>query len=484
MNLPWIALLPLLILFAAPIILLVLIALKRSFGLTGWASIILLSAGLVSVFPAARASSGTGSPLFALDGFTYYFVGLFLAAGIVISLTALRYFHGFDDRREEFFVLFVLAVFGAAIVAASRHFVSFFLGLEVLSVSLYALIAYTRDRKGSIEAGVKYLVLAAVSAAFLLLGLAFLYFEFGTLSFEGLSLALLGGGGLGVVSLAGLGLILIGVGFKLALVPFHMWTPDVYQGAPAPVTSLVASISKGALFAFLLRFFGMPGAAGSPRLRLILFLVAAASMFAGNLLALAQKNIKRLLACSSIAHLGYLLIAFLASGALGVEAAAFYLAAYFVTIIGAFAVVGNLSPADRDADAPEDYAGLFWRRPFMALVLTAMLLSLAGIPLTAGFVGKFYLVAAGTEAGLWALVFILIGNSVLSLYYYLRVIVMLYGRSEAPADAGRGVRPVVFSLAAGLALAVLLVALVWLGVFPSGLIRVIRDSLSTVGPVF
>ncbi len=483
MSLPWVPLLPLLILFGAPIVLLGLIALKRSFGLAGWASAILLAAALVSIVPAARAGAGAESPLFALDGFTYYFAGLFLAAGIVIVLTALRYFHGSKDRREEFFVLFVLAVFGAVVVAASRHLVPFFLGLEVLSVSLYALIAYTRDRKISIEAGLKYLVLAAVSAAFLLLGLAFLYFEFGTLSFEGLSMALRSGGGLGIVSLAGLGLVLVGVGFKLALVPFHMWTPDVYQGAPAPVTSFVASISKGALFAFLLRFFGMPGAAGEPALRLILLLIAAASMFAGNFLALAQKNIKRLLAYSSIAHLGYLLIAFLASGGLGVEAAAFYLAAYFVTIIGAFAVVSASSPAERDADAPGDYAGLFWRRPFMALVLTAMLFSLAGIPLTAGFVGKFYLVAAGAEAGLWALVFILIANSVLSLYYYLRVIVTLYSRPEAAPAAGRG-RATVFSLAAGLALAILLVALVWLGVFPSGLIRVIRDSLAAVGPVF
>ena len=483
MSLPWVPLLPFLILFGAPIFLLALIALKRSFGLTGWASAFLLAAALISIAPAAKASGAAGSPLFALEGFTYYFTGLFLAAGIVIVLTALRYFHASADRREEFFVLFVLAVFGAVVVAASSHFVSFFLGLEVLSVSLYALIAYTRDRKISIEAGLKYLVLAAVSAAFLLLGLAFLYFEFGTLSFDGLSVALLGEGGLGIVSLAGLGLVLVGVGFKLALVPFHMWTPDVYEGAPAPVTSFVASISKGALFAFLLRFFGLPSATGEPTLRLILVLIAAASMFAGNFLALAQKNIKRLLAYSSIAHLGYLLIAFLASGGLGVEAAAFYLAAYFVTIIGAFAVVSALSPADRDADSPEDYAGLYWRRPFTALVLTAMLFSLAGIPLTAGFVGKFYLVAAGTEAGLWALVFILIANSVLSLYYYLRVIVTLYSRPEATPAAGRG-RATAFSIAAGLALAILLVALVWLGVFPSGLIRVIRDSLAAAGPAF
>jgi NADH-quinone oxidoreductase subunit N len=483
MSLNAIPLLPFLILFGAPVVLLGLIAVRRSFGLTGGASIVLLACALASIVPAARAGRGSGSPLFALDGFTYYFLGLLLAAGIVIALTALRYFHRLEDRREEFFALFVLAIFGAAVVVASRHFVSFFLGLEILSVSLYALIAYPRGRSASIEAGLKYLVLAAVSAAFLVLGLAFLYFEFGTLSFEGLSMALLGGGGLGIVSLAGLGLVLVGVGFKLALVPFHMWTPDVYQGAPAPVTSFVASISKGALFAFLLRFFGMPGATGSPTLRFILFLIAAASMFTGNLLALAQKNIKRLLAYSSIAHLGYLLIAFLAAGDLGLEAAAFYLAAYFVTIIGAFAVVGTLSPTDRDADEPGDYAGLFWRRPFTALVLTAMLLSLAGIPLTAGFVGKFYLVAAGTEAGLWALVFILIGNSVLSLYYYLRVIVTLYSPSEPAPPAGRKVAAV-FSLAAGLALVVLLVALVWLGVVPSGLIRLIRDSISTVVAAF
>jgi NADH-quinone oxidoreductase subunit N len=473
-----IALLPFLILFGAPILLLLLIALKRSYSAVGGVSLLILVGAFVSIFPASRAAPRPIPPLLVLDGFTYFFLGLVVAAGFVIGLLSLEYFRRLDETREEFFVLFLLAILGAAVLVASRHLVSFFLGLEILSVSLYALMAYPRSRAQAVEAGLKYLVLAAVSVAFLLFGFALLYAVSGTMDFAALASLLGSGRTAGPLGLAAMALIIVGVGFKLALVPFHMWTPDIYQGSPAPVTAFVASISKGAMFALLLRFFALSGGLGSPSLRLVFSLVAGASMFAGNLLALRQENVKRLLAYSSIAHLGYLLVAFLASGPLGFEAAGFYLAAYFVTIIGAFGVVILLSPTDRDAYRLEDYAGLFWRRPAMALVFTAMLLSLAGIPLTAGFVGKFYLVAAGAGSRLWALVVILIVNSVLSLYYYLRVIVSLYSRPPAepvparPAASGRR-----FVLAGGLALAFLIIALVWLGLLPMGLIETIRNSV-------
>lgn len=481
MGAPLAAWLPVLILFAAPLVLLLAIGLKRSFALTGAGSIALLAAAFVSLIFAWRAAQPAVFPLIVLDGFSYFLIGLFVALGILIALVALRYFREVEERGEEFFVLLLLAVLGAAIVVAARHLVAFFLGLEILSVSLYALVGYPRRRLASIEAGLKYLILAAVSAAFLLFGLALLYFDTGTMVFEELGRRFAAGGPAGPLSIAGLGLIIVGLGFKLALVPFHMWTPDVYQGAPAPVTALVASVSKGALFGFLLRFFGGVEALRSVPLRTTFIALAVLSMFAGNLLALGQARVKRLLAYSSIAHLGYLVVAFLASGALGLEAAAFYLVAYSVTIVGAFGVVAALSPAGRDADDPRDFEGLFWRRPALAVVFTAMLLSLAGIPLTAGFVGKFLIVAAGAGAGLWALVLILVANSALSLYYYLRVIVTMYSGGEAlPAaevSMGRASRRAA-SLAAGVALAALLVALLWLGLFPAGLIHLIRATVS------
>ena len=280
------------------------------------------------------------------------------------------------------------------VLATSSHFVSFFLGLEALSVSLYTLIAYERAGRNGIEAGVKYLILAAVSAAFLLFGMALIYAEFGTMEFSRIAGAWSDHGG-SLLALAGLAMILVGVGFKLALAPFHMWTPDVYQGAPAPATAFLATVSKAAVFAVLLRYFAAIGAAESGSLRVALTLIAILSMFAGNLLALMQASVKRILAYSSIAHSGYLLIALLATRDYAPLAASYYLLAYVVTTLGAWGVVTALSSKDGDADSLEDYRGLAWRRPWLSGALTAMLFSLAGIPLTAGFVGKFYLLTAG-----------------------------------------------------------------------------------------
>ena len=234
--------------------------------------------------------------------------------------------------------------------------------------------------------------------------------------------------------LTGLALTLTGFGFKLGLVPFHLWTPDVYEGAPAPVTAFVATVSKGAMFALLLRYFHGPGAKGT--VFVALSVVAVASMLVGNLLALLQDNVKRILAYSSIAHMGYVLVAFLAGGALAEQAVMFYLAAYFVTTLGALGIVTAISGAERDADRLTDYSGLFWRSPATAGVMTAMMLSLAGIPLTAGFLGKFYVVAAGASATVWWLVIALVVTSVIGLYYYLRVVVIMY-QVDASIPASR-----------------------------------------------
>jgi NADH-quinone oxidoreductase subunit N len=290
-------------------------------------------------------------------------------------------------------------------------------------VSLYAMVAYVRTSAQGVEAGVKYLVLAAASAAFLLFGIALIYADQGTMEFSRVSLP---SSGASVLFLMGVAMLSVGIGFKLAVVPFHMWTPDVYEGAPAPITGFIATISKGAMFALLVRLFKQVGLASGGSVFIVFTIIAVASMLVGNLLALLQRNVKRLLAYSSIAHLGYLLVAFLASGALAVTAVAFYLVAYFVTTLGAFGIVGVLSSSDRDADKVEDYRGLFWRRPWLAMVFTATLLSLAGIPLTAGFIGKFYVLNAGVGSALWLLVITLVVSSVIGLYYYLRLIVTMY----------------------------------------------------------
>jgi NADH-quinone oxidoreductase subunit N len=320
----------------------------------------------------------------------------------------------------------------------------------------------------------KYLILAGVSSAFLVFGMALAYAVLGTMEF-GRIVALLGSMPAGAARaelFAGLGLVIVGVGFKLAVAPFHQWTPDVYQGAPAPVTAYVATVSKGAMVGLLLRLFGNLAPPQSGALFYVFVVISITSMVAGNLLALLQQNVKRMLAYSSIAHLGYVLVAFLAGGQTAVVAVTFYLIAYFVTTLGAFGVVTALSTPERDADDLEDYRGLAWRQPGLAVVFTAMLLSLAGIPLTAGFMGKFYLVVAGAGASLWLLVIVLVLTTGVGLYYYLRVLVTLFLPAGEAAGPLPPARPTV--LTGGVVLAGLTLLLVWIGIAPEPVIVIIR----------
>jgi NADH-quinone oxidoreductase subunit N len=372
-------------------------------------------------------------------------------------------------------VLLLLAVLGSMVMVASTHFVSLFLGIELLTVSLYGMIAYVRKDEHSLEAGLKYLVLAAASSAFLLFGIALVYAELGTMEFAAAASALISH----VVPqetfvlYAGIGLILSGIGFKLGIVPFHMWTPDVYQGAPAPVTAFLATVSKGAMAAALLRFMSGIRIAEYPGLLGAFMFVAVASMFIGNFLALKQRNVKRLLAYSSITHLGYVLVAFIASGALATEAVMYYLCAYMLTSLAAFGVVSICSTSSLQLSQIDEYRGLFWVRPWLAAMFTASLLSLAGIPLTAGFIGKYLVISAGAAAAQWVLLVMLVINSAIGIYYYLRIVVAMYA---TPGDSAGHVEPM--SLEGGIVLSALTAAVVWLGIYPSPLIDIIRAAAS------
>ncbi len=266
--------------------------------------------------------------------------------------------------------------------------------------------------------------------------------------------------GLSPLLLAGFGMLLVGIGFKLALVPFHMWTPDVYQGAPAPVAGFIATISKGAVLAISIRLFFVTRLYEYPAIIAIISVIAVLSMFTGNLLALRQSNFKRMLAYSSIAHLGYLLIILLTGTEYGIQAALFYLISYMITTVGAFGVISILSVCNRDAEDIEDLRGLFRNSPWIAIVLSLTILSLAGIPLTAGFISKFYLVLAGLKSGLWVLAISLIINSVISLYYYLSVIKSMF----TPAGEKKNIS---ISLAGNLVLVIVFAGILFLGILPS-----------------
>jgi NADH-quinone oxidoreductase subunit N len=466
------ALLPFLLIAGTSVFVMLMIAAWRRHWLTLCVALVGMAAAFGSLWLVAPLVPRKVTSLLVLDQYALFYIGLIIAATFAITILCYGYLQYHSETREELYVLLLVATLGSMVLVASSHFVSFFLGLEILSVALYALSAYLHTRHRPVEAGIKYLILAGSSSAFLLFGMALIYAQLGTMDLSRLE-GLLTGAQNSRLVLAGLTLITTGIGFKLGVVPFHLWTPDVYEGAPAPVTAFIATVSKGAIFALLLRYFYTVGAQHFRAVFVLFAIIAIASMLIGNLMALLQNNVKRILAYSSIAHMGYLLVAFEASSAMASEAVAFYLVAYFITTIGAFGVVAVLSDEEQDADTLEDYAGLFWRRPVLASIFTLMLLSLAGIPVTAGFLAKFYVVTVGASAGIWALILILVISSVIGLFYYLRVVITMYARvrQEAPRaepNAFGGSYTVLMALTA---------LLLWLGVYPAPLLKVIRTVL-------
>ena len=475
---------PLIALTLAPVIVMLAAAFWRSHTVAFVLTLCGLGTTFGLLFVSASRTSRVVTPLISMDAYTLFFIGLLTAATAVVVVLSWGYLKRLPLHPEEYYVLLLTATLGGAALVASTHFASFFLGLEILSVSLYALIVYPVYRADAVEAAVKYLVLAGATSAFLIFGMALVYAEGGTMTAAGVSRLIAGLGSGSAVITVGVVMILVGVGFKLAVVPFHMWTPDVYEGAPAPVTAYIATVSKGAVFALLLRYMLPVSGDTSSTLFLALAAVAIASMLAGNLLALRQDNVKRILAYSSIAHLGYLLVAFLASGERAGVAVGFYLVAYFATSLVAFGVVTVLSSGERDADLILDYRGLGARRPWLAAIFTVALLSLAGMPLTMGFIGKFLIVTAGGGAALWALVVVLVLSSTIGLYYYTRLIVAMYVRRPEelePAGAGPAARLATAGGAASIAvMGALTVVLVVFGVYPSPLIRLVEHAVSVL----
>lgn len=449
------ALLPIIIVAASAALLTAVAAFWRPHWFVAGFTAAVLAVAFAALFAAAGVAPADVAALVIIDRFSIFATGLIVAASFAIALISYGYNGGSEGRHTEYYILLLLSTAGAMALASSGHFASFLLGLETLSVSLFALVAYRRTRRGS-EAGLKYLVLSGASSAFLVFGMAIVYGQTGTMELPGAAAS----SATDALAAAGISMMAAGALFKLAAVPFHAWTPDVYEGAPAPVGALVSSVSKGAVVVALLRLFG-PGAPEGGPLFAFLTAVAIASMFAGNLLALLQENLKRLLAYSSIAHVGYLLVAFLSAGTFAAGAVLFYLGAYFISMVGAFAVVTVMSGKDADAEEISSYRGLAWRRPWLATVFSMMLLSLAGIPLTAGFVGKFYLVAAGAASARWALVLSLAITSVVGFYYYLRVVAALFSTVPEGLSEPAPVHP-----AGVAALAALAAALVAIGVYP------------------
>lgn len=462
--------LPLVIIAGAVLLILLTIAIKRSHLLTFVLSMIvlILAASSMLIIPAGTLPVGI---LFTMDGFGRLFILLILLASLAITIIAYDYLAKQQGNMEEYYVLLLTGTLGSSVLVIASHFISFFLGLELLSISLYILAGYLKTEKG-LEAAIKYLVLAGVSSSFLLMGIAMLYSQTGSMEFAGVAKKLSEIGISYPLVLMGFAMIMTGIGFKLAIVPLHLWTPDVYEGAPAPTTAYIASVSKGGMLALLIRFFMAWEGFYFHSIIIALSVLAILSMLVGNLLALRQRNVKRMLAYSSIAHLGYMMVAFIAGGDQGVEAVSFYLLAYFITIIAAFGIMSVVSQHDEEAYDLSEYRGLFWQKPWLAVVFTVMLFSLAGIPLTAGFIGKFYLLSTGVNNSLWILSFSLVIGSMIGLYYYLMVIVEMFKQ-----ESGKLIKKQ-FPVSSGIVLIILVLLVIWLGVDPGSALEMIKLAVT------
>ena len=467
----FLCLIPFLILAVAPVVIMIVVSILRNYNVVFGFSVLSLLTAFGSIFFVLPSIPHTIEPLLIFDCYSMFFLGIIIISALLVTFLSYDYIKQLEGVREEYYIIIFTSTLGASLLTVANHFVLFFLGIETLSISLYILIAFQRTKSNSIEAGIKYLILASVSSAFLLFGMALIYTAFGTMQFSAIVAALVTDKHLSPLVISGFGMMLVGVGFKLALVPFHMWTPDVYQGAPAPVSAYIATVSKGAVMAILIRFFFILKGFSNHYLFVAVSGIAILSMFVGNILAIRQKNIKRLLGYSSIANMGYLIIILLTGSNRGIQASIFYLISYFFTTIGAFGVIALLSTKEYEVEKIEDFKGLFWKRPWLAIVFTISLLSLAGIPVTAGFIAKFYVILEGMKAGLMVLIISMIINSVIGLYYYLRIITALF---SAPNDT----KLPELSLFGNITLAIVAVGILLLGIYPGWLIDIITRFVS------
>jgi NADH-quinone oxidoreductase subunit N len=462
---------PFIIIAVAPVVIMIVISILRNYKVVYGFSVLSLLAAFGSIFFILPSVPHTIEPLFIIDVYSLFFLGIIIISALLVTFLSYDYIKQLEGVKEEYYIVLFTSTLGAALLAVANHFILFFLGIETLSISLYILIAFQRSKSNSIEAGIKYLILASVSAAFLLFGMALIYTAFGTMQFTAIITSLGIGGQLSPLVISGFGMMMVGIGFKLALVPFHMWTPDVYQGAPAPVSAYIATVSKGAVMAILIRFFFNLRGFDNHYLFIAISGIAILSMFVGNILAIRQKNIKRLLGYSSIANMGYLIIILLTGSSKGIQASIFYLISYFFTTLGAFGIISLLSTYEYEAERIDDFKGLFWKRPWIAIVFTLSLLSLAGIPVTAGFIAKFYIILEGMKAGLMVLIISMIINSVIGLYYYLRIITTLF-------SIANDTKLPELSFIGSVSLAIIGLSILILGVYPGWLIDIIVRFVS------
>jgi len=444
----------------------------------GYAAIAVLSVLLITNLD--HCATGTAfNGMFVQDGLALYFKRFFIVAAILVLFMSVEFSDRIAAGISEYYSLIVFALAGMLYAASANNFAMLFVSIELITVTFYVLTSFQRNRLVSLEAGVKYLILGALSSAFMVYGIALVWGTTGKLNFS--ELALVAGQFAGnKIFLLGVLLVLVGLGFKIAAFPFQIWAPDVYQGAPTPTTAFLAVGSKAAGIVLLLRvlFSAVPDI--TAHWANLLIIISGITILYGNLCALPQQNLKRLLGYSSIAHAGYLLLGVAALSASGQAAVLYYLGGYLFTVLGAFTVICLVMRHLENEDISA-LAGLNQRSPALAVTLTLAMVSLAGIPPLAGFFGKFLLLKAvieqgATHPGYYCLAFTALAGVVISLYYYFGVIRAIYWSKDAPANAS----PIVLSAPAKLTLAICIGGMFWIGLFPNTLLNLANEAVKSL----
>jgi NADH-quinone oxidoreductase subunit N len=462
---------------ALVVLLLDLFTSKDEKGALVWTSLAgLVIAGWIALY-FRGAEDGAFNNSLLLDRFAVFFTLVFLAAAFLTILISVQYIRESAIREGEFYVLILLSVSGMIVMAAANDLILFFLGLETMSIAVYVLAGMWRERAESAEAAMKYFLIGAFATGFLLYGIALIYGATGSTQLGRIADALsAGGANVPLLFVAGVFLLLVGLAFKVAAVPFHFWVPDVYDGAPTPATAFMAVAVKAAAFSGWARIFLYQWSPLSSEWAPAVKALAILTMTLGNLLAITQSSVKRMLAYSSIAHAGYLLIALVAGGEVGGQALLFYLGSYAAMTLGAFGVLAALKGEDRDPDTYQDFAGLGFRRPFLGMAMSLFMLSLAGFPPLAGFTGKFYIFRAAIAAGHTDLAVIGALNSLVSVYYYLRVVLMMYMEEGGAEAKTLSLAPYLYT-----AVAVAALATVYLGLLPAGALDASLKAIASLG---
>lgn len=450
---------------------------EKSQKLLGIIAFVGTVAALLSTWYMAQSPGLAFSSTIRIDSFSIFFTFLVIAIAAVVILSSFEYMAVQRIRAGEYYALILFGVVGMALMASAIELVLIFIGLEISSISTYILAGFRRHDAASSESSLKYFLLGSFATAFFLYGVALMFGATGSTNIDEIARKLQSGP-VEVLAYAAMALMFVGLGFKVAAAPFHVWTPDVYEGAPAPVVGFMSTAPKAAAFAVLLR---VVFAINAPGRFWFLWVAAALSMTLGNIGALVQTNVKRLLAYSSIAHAGYVLVAFAMTSredsANGISAAMFYTAAYAAMNVGAFAVVSHFANAGERDVTLEDYEGLGRSSPLLAATLTIFLLSLIGIPITGGFFAKFYVFSAALRANLIWLTLIGVVNSAIGAYYYLRIIVVMYMR-----EARKEVPVTRISFGVATALAVSIIATLYLGLLPNRVLQIAQHSAQDLLP--